>query len=347
MPRNGSGVYSLPAGSIIANGDTSDATDVNTPLQDIEADLNTVRPISTGGTGASSVSAAQTALKIAPFDGTATIPGVWTFTGQPVFDAGAKFNDNDAATFGTGDDFTVTHNGTNTVLRNATGGLFLDSVGGDFFVRGSGDEVLIRANRNGGVLLNYDNVTKVEATAAGATVTGTLNATTNVTIDGDDVATEDYVDAAIAAIPGWTYATPQATTSGTEFDFESLPATVTEIDVMFNGVSLSGTDHILVQIGDSGGIETSGYDSNSRETATSSTAGYIAFVGSGSRAAIGAMRLVKFDGNTWISTHNVSAGSITSAGAGSKTTSATLDRVRVTRTGTDTFDAGSVTIRYR
>ena len=64
MARNGSGVYSLPAGSTVTNGDTSDATDLNTPLQDIEADLNTPRPVVAGGTGASSASAARTNLGI-------------------------------------------------------------------------------------------------------------------------------------------------------------------------------------------------------------------------------------------------------------------------------------------
>lgn len=65
MARNGSGVYSLPAGSTVTNGDTSDATDVNTPLADIATDLNTARPIVAGGTGATSASAAQTNLGLA------------------------------------------------------------------------------------------------------------------------------------------------------------------------------------------------------------------------------------------------------------------------------------------
>lgn len=65
MARNGAGVYSLPAGSTIANGDVSDASDLNTPLSDIEADLNTPRPIVAGGTGASSASAARTNLGVA------------------------------------------------------------------------------------------------------------------------------------------------------------------------------------------------------------------------------------------------------------------------------------------
>ena len=65
LSRNGSGVYSLPAGSTVANGDVSDATDINTPLADIAADLNIARPIVAGGTGATSASAARTALGLA------------------------------------------------------------------------------------------------------------------------------------------------------------------------------------------------------------------------------------------------------------------------------------------
>jgi len=62
MSRNMAGVYTLPAGSTIANGDLSDATDLNGPLADIEADLNVVRPIVAGGTGASTAAGAVTAL---------------------------------------------------------------------------------------------------------------------------------------------------------------------------------------------------------------------------------------------------------------------------------------------
>lgn len=65
MPRNGAGSYSLPAGSTITNGDVSDASDLNTPLADIAADLNAARPIVAGGTGATSASAARTNLGLA------------------------------------------------------------------------------------------------------------------------------------------------------------------------------------------------------------------------------------------------------------------------------------------
>lgn len=65
MPRSGSGVYSLPAGSTVTNGDTSDQTDINTPLADIVTDLNAARPVVAGGTGATTASGARTALGVA------------------------------------------------------------------------------------------------------------------------------------------------------------------------------------------------------------------------------------------------------------------------------------------
>ena len=52
MPRSGS-TYYLPAGSIVTDGvDDILATQHNTPLVDIAADLNAARPIAAGGTGA-------------------------------------------------------------------------------------------------------------------------------------------------------------------------------------------------------------------------------------------------------------------------------------------------------
>lgn len=65
MARNGAGVYSLPAGSTVANGDTSDASDINTPLQDLETDMNTPRPVVAGGTGASTAANARANLGLA------------------------------------------------------------------------------------------------------------------------------------------------------------------------------------------------------------------------------------------------------------------------------------------
>jgi hypothetical protein len=69
LSRNPSGVYSLPNGSIVANGETAVASQHNTPLQDLEADMNIARPIVAGGTGATSASDALTNLGAMPLAG--------------------------------------------------------------------------------------------------------------------------------------------------------------------------------------------------------------------------------------------------------------------------------------
>jgi hypothetical protein len=137
-----------------------------------------------------------------------------------------------------------------------------------------------------------------------------------------------------------------ASTSGTAIDFTGIPAWAKRINVMFNGVSLSGSSDILVQIGDSGGIENTGYVSGSE--ASSSTAGFVVRGGNAARAAHGIMGVFNFIGNSWVSTHAVNAEAGTCfAGGGGKTLSATLDRIRITTAnGTDTFDAGSINIMY-
>ena len=139
-----------------------------------------------------------------------------------------------------------------------------------------------------------------------------------------------------------------AASSGTAVDpVLTIPATATRLWIMFDAVSLSGTDDLLVQIGDSGGIENTGYVSGSRETASSSTAGFILFMGNATRAAHGVMELVKGAGNQWFAHHAVYTPTICSAGGGSKTLSDTLDRVRIIPSGANSFDgAGTITVRW-
>ena len=138
-----------------------------------------------------------------------------------------------------------------------------------------------------------------------------------------------------------------AASSGTAVDIGSIPATATRLWIMFGAVSLNGTDDLLVQIGDSGGIENTGYVSGSRESATTSTAGFVVFMGNASRAATGVMEIVKGAGNQWFAHHAVYSPTICSAGGGSKTLSDTLTQIRLTRTGTDTLDgSGTITVRW-
>ena len=64
MPRT-AGVYALPAGSIVTDlVDEIEASQHNVPLQDIAADLNAARPVSSGGTGATTAVAARANLEV-------------------------------------------------------------------------------------------------------------------------------------------------------------------------------------------------------------------------------------------------------------------------------------------
>lgn len=150
-----------------------------------------------------------------------------------------------------------------------------------------------------------------------------------------------------------TIAAEQATTSGTEFDFFGIPTGTTEISVFLDGVSLSGTDNLLIQIGDDGGMETSGYDSGFNDTGAlvTSTAGFIVRAAAGASVVDGTITLRLANASTfkWLAsgTARGAGGGLVGSASGIKSLSAELDRVRLTRTGTDTFDAGAVSISYR
>ena len=149
-------------------------------------------------------------------------------------------------------------------------------------------------------------------------------------------------------------ATQQATTSGTQFDFTGLPAGLNEIVVSFDGVSLSGTDHLLVQLGTSGGIEATGYVStsafflaSSAIQSANSTTGFVVFVGNAASNNSGQMIIRRMSGNKWTQSHASLLGTTSAAnGGGVKTLSGEIDRIRILASGANTFDAGSVNISY-
>lgn len=62
MPRDGSGVYSPPAGTTATAGTPIESAKYNALVADLVADANLARPIVAGGTGATTAGAALTAL---------------------------------------------------------------------------------------------------------------------------------------------------------------------------------------------------------------------------------------------------------------------------------------------
>jgi hypothetical protein len=148
--------------------------------------------------------------------------------------------------------------------------------------------------------------------------------------------------------------TAVASTSGVSIDFTGIPSWAKRITVMFNGVSTNGTSNPLIQLGDSGGIETTGYASTTVGTDNttlgtgSSTAGAIIAYQTALDTKSGQMVFSTLGSNAWVFTGLFKLSTTQfSYCAGNKTLSDTLDRLRVTTVnGTDTFDAGSINILY-
>jgi len=151
--------------------------------------------------------------------------------------------------------------------------------------------------------------------------------------------------------------TAVASTSGVSIDFTSIPSWVKRITVMFQGVGTTGTSKVLIQLGDSGGIETSGYlgsvaFADSNEVATNLSSGFISD-NSTNAAGVrhGAFIISQVDAAafSYVCFGNIGRSDLAaiSTMGGSKALSAVLDRVRITTVGgTETFDAGNINILY-
>ena len=150
---------------------------------------------------------------------------------------------------------------------------------------------------------------------------------------------------------GITSGTAVASTSGTSIDFTGIPSWVKRITIMFVNVSTSGISPIQIQIGN-GSPETTGYLSGAQTagSAANITTGFSLEQSCAATSVRHGMAFISTLGSnvwTYSTITNRSDTTAISWGAGSKTTSATIDRVRITTVnGTDTFDLGTINILY-
>lgn len=139
-----------------------------------------------------------------------------------------------------------------------------------------------------------------------------------------------------------TLLTAVNTTGVTYHDF-AVPSGVKDICVTAAGYSTNGTSPIIVQLGDAGGIEASGYSSMCGDYAgdTTATTGFLICVPVAANAHQFKLnlRLVHAASFLWLGEGGCS-GTTSTSSAGSKSTSAEVTTVRVTMVnGTDTVDA--------
>ena len=142
----------------------------------------------------------------------------------------------------------------------------------------------------------------------------------------------------------------------TSVDFTSMPSWINIITVTFRNISTNGTSFMLVQLGTSSGVTTSGYVSTSNDldggggsSSSDSTSGLIMRISASANVINGIMTIAYMGSNTWVANHTcASTTTVVFMGGGTSALSGTLDRVRITTVnGTDAFDAGTLNVSYQ
>jgi hypothetical protein len=262
---------------------------------------------------------------------------------------------------------------------------FRDDITGTITAGGSANALTVTANAGFTTLANGRMVAFIAAgdntgaatlnvNGIGAKSIRKMDATGDVALSGGEIQAGGvyiavYNAAMNGAAGGWLLINPTGpgvapvetvTTSGTSIDLTGIPATATEINIVLSSVSTNGVLQLVLQLGDSGGIETSGYLGTSTHLfGTSLSMSLLSsyfllspMAASDAVDGIITLRRAVASSNTWVCAGQVSRQTAGSGDAsivtGSKSTSAPLDRVRITTTiGTDTFDAGKITLSYQ
>lgn len=142
-----------------------------------------------------------------------------------------------------------------------------------------------------------------------------------------------------------------ATTSGTSVSFTSIPSWVKRITLILDKVSLSSGGQLLVKLGTSGGIVSTGYDSTSAlvlvtpEVQTNTT-GLVVALNADGRELSGMMTIALLTTNRWMANHCFrSSNTAVSFGGGGVNIGGTLTQIQLVPT-TGNFDQGTASILY-
>ena len=156
----------------------------------------------------------------------------------------------------------------------------------------------------------------------------------------------------------WTPAAPaggktrvQGTLASGRFDFGSLPAGLDEIEIVIQALTTGDSGSLgndaLMQIGDSGGLESTGY-AYVLDTFSSGNSNNWALSKNQRITATGHFRLIRTNGNQWtISGQGYQPGQDQMYSLfGTKTLSGELDRIRIFWAGNWSISSGAATVIY-
>lgn len=186
------------------------------------------------------------------------------------------------------------------------------------------------------------------------TLIGTA-ATGNIEYNGQFYGTDS--NSSRAQMQRITLSTAVTATSGTSIGFTALPSWVKRITVQLQGVAVSATSTLIVQLGTGATptYTTTGYISSGNlavsaasNAVISDTSSFIIMDLTTASLVSGVITITNINSNSWVENFNLkrTAGS-TASGAGDVSLGAVLTAVRVTTSaGTATFTAGTINILY-
>lgn len=203
----------------------------------------------------------------------------------------------------------------------------------------------------GGLIQTADSSGVLVLQSAGATIASVSG--TGVAVTGN-VSSTGMVADSLGTLRPLVSGTTVASTSGTSIEFTGIPNWVKRITVMVNGVSGASTNDILVRLGISTGLETTGYNGSSSKVlastvvSTALNSGFNLFPSPVALSSLqGILFLTNLSGNLWVCSGSIGDfnSTATCTIAGSKTLGGVLDRIGLV-IPSSTFDAGSINIMY-
>lgn len=382
MPRSG-GIYTLPPGYFAVDGTTIEVSQHNPPLEDIAQALTDSLPrdgsapmtgnLAMGSNKITGLAAGTNPADAVRFDQlptftptTATLTAGTNAQGQgpittdqvTITTAAANPSGATLPTAVAGDRVIIANRGANPVnIYPATGAaigalaanapvLLAVNQSVEFFARSATQwegQISQPLDADLTAVAGLSTTGLVTRTGAGTVATRQITSTDGSVTITNPAGVAGDVDLSAAA--NWTFLSAVTTTSGTTADTTGIPSTAREVLIVLKGVSVSGTDDLLVRLGTAGGFEATGYDSDGSYGGITilGTTGFAARLAGASRSHRGFMNLVLTGSNQWCEAHSTGY----SNGGGFKTLADTLTQIRLLPNGADTFDGGSYQVGYR
>ena len=192
------------ANAIVFEGATADDFETTLTITDPTADRTITMPDATGTMALTSditlstlsVTASATELNYNDITTLGTVEASKTVTADASGDV--LFGDNDKLKFGAGSDLQVYHDGSSSYIKNSTGNLTIQDDDGTLVLQAKSGENSLIARADGAVELYHDDIKKLETTAAGVTITGTVT----VTSPGNSLLIKDSAGTTLKTVNG-------------------------------------------------------------------------------------------------------------------------------------------------